>query len=76
MTHYDNNNEFLAQLAAAEPGGGLLSPISSSRLHTAMSIAENTLQFIENNNKPKQPQIKIPRLDFSKLKPEFLEECF
>ena len=43
MTHYDNNNEFFAQLPP-------LSPINSSRI--TLSLADNSLQLQKQFFKP------------------------
>jgi len=58
MTHFDNNNEFFAQLPP-------MSPMSSSKYVTEMS---------EVMAPPVRRQFHIPRLDFTKLRPDEEEE--
>ena len=52
MTHFDNNNEFFAQLPP-------MSPMSSSKYLTELSVAA-----------PPKRVFNVPRLDFTKLRPE------
>jgi hypothetical protein len=76
MTHYDNNNEFFAQLPP-------LSPISSSH-HLTATITDHSLQLAVNSHNPyraaknlndpprplAQRNFQIPKLDLTKIKPE------
>ena len=63
MSRYDGNNEFFAHLPP-------LSPISSSILTDQSSVLDRMHVASGNHQRPLFP---VPKLDFTKLRPDFPE---